>query len=55
MDNVHYYFIILLSFLSPRYYGVCCLNQIVIDPYNEALAAKLIEIYFTFFKVIKSA
>ena len=39
------------SFL-PRYFGACCLNQMVIGPHDEALAAKLIEIYFTFFKVI---
>ena len=34
-----------------RYYCVCCLNQFTIAGRDDALAAKLVEIYFTFFKV----
>ena len=34
-----------------RYYAICCLNQFTIDHDDEALAAKLIELFFTFFKV----
>lgn len=41
--------------INLRYYGACCLNQFVITPADEALAAKLVEIYFVFFKVVKPA
>ena len=34
-----------------RYYGICCLNQFVINKEDEALAGKLVDIYLTFFKV----
>ena len=35
-----------------RYYAVCTLNQFTIASTDTALASKLAEIYFTFFKVI---
>eukprot|EP00731_Ephydatia_muelleri_P028352 Em0019g1225a len=34
-----------------QYYGVCCLNQFVINQEDQALAGKLVDIYLTFFKV----
>ena len=43
-----------LSFspLSSRYYAVCFLNQVVIGHEEVGLAMKLVNIYFSFFKVI---
>ncbi|CAI8041457.1 CCAAT/enhancer-binding protein zeta [Geodia barretti] len=39
--------------ISPKaqYYGVCCLNQLVLSPEDGPLVAKLMDVYFTFFKV----
>ena len=34
-----------------RYYSVCCLNQLVLSPEDGPLVAKLMDVYFTFFKV----
>ena len=38
--------------LLSRYYAVCVLNQFVITQSDQELATRLVEIYFTFFKVI---
>jgi ribosome biogenesis protein MAK21 len=39
--------------ISPKaqYYSVCCLNQLVLSPEDGPLVAKLMDVYFTFFKV----
>ena len=40
-----------LTLLCCRYYCICCLNQFTIAPDDQELAGKLIDIFFTFFKV----
>ena len=36
---------------SIRYYAVCFLNQLILSPKEKDVAARLITIYFSFFKV----
>ena len=40
-----------LTLLCCRYYCICCLNQFTIAPDDQELTGKLIDIFFTFFKV----
>lgn len=42
-----------MNFLSnQRYYGFCCINQIVLSRKDTNIANRLLTIYFSFFKVI---
>ena len=45
------FFLIFCLFPVFRYYVICFLNQVVINPQDKSLALKLVHIYFSFFKV----